>query len=322
LLPRITTGSLGALPRREQKVRLAKVLFSEEDPDDPESQNPSEVWQDNVDGQEDEAIKKKRKERLNEAKYALRLSSILREPACASMALSEISKRYLSCFGKEAAEAALRCANKAIQIASDGFFDNDVIVIEADDEPKIDPKYEENATTHGLSHPTSLKYVPVRVSQLCLRAAYLHQGNALAASGKDDQAREAYQKVLPLLENEPRCGRVDWERSSIFVNIGNTYSRQGEFAKANEQYEMAEKLAQDHLESEDGSKVDGLGMKLVANRARAFALKKAGKEDEAKTKLREVLELQKQYSEEQEKKKKEQEEAADTAAEQAQAQQQ
>lgn len=194
--------------------------------------------------------------------------------------------------------------------------------IQADDEPKIDPKYEENATTHGLSHPTSLKYVPIRVAQLCLRAAYLHQGNALAASGKDDQAREAYQKVLPLLENEPRCGRVDWERSSIFVNVGNTYSRQGEFTKANEQYEMAEKLAQDHLESEDGSKVDGLGMKLVANRARAFALKKAGKEDEAKSKLREVLELQKQFSEEQEKKQKEQEEAAKAAAKQAEAQQQ
>lgn len=129
LLPRVTTGQMASLPRREQKIRLAKLLFSEDDEQE-EDASPSEVYQDNVDGQEDDATTKKRQERLNSAKYALRLSSLLREAACASLSLSEISKRHLALKGKEGAEAAYRCATKAVEIASDGFYDNEDIAIE------------------------------------------------------------------------------------------------------------------------------------------------------------------------------------------------
>lgn len=137
-----------------------------------------------------------------------------------------------------------------------------------------------------------MKLQAVRVSQLCLRSAYLHLGNALSAMDKNAEAREVYEKVLPLLANESRCGRVDWERSSVIVNYGNTYSREGNFDLANKYYDEAEKLGQDHLDVEGGNHIDGMGIKVVAMRARAFALKKAGKEDEAKSRLREVLELQ------------------------------
>lgn len=129
LLPRVTTGQMATLPRREQKIRLAKLLFSE-DEEQEEDSSPSEVYKDAVDGQEDEATLKKRQDRLNSAKFALRLSSVLREAACASLSLSEISKRYLALKGKEGAEAALRCATKAVEIASDGFYDNEDIAIE------------------------------------------------------------------------------------------------------------------------------------------------------------------------------------------------
>lgn len=174
---------------------------------------------------------------------------------------------------------------------------------QANENPIFDPKHEVNATSPGLSHSSFLKLLPIRVSQLCLRSAYLHRGNALAALGREEEARETYQNVLPMLEKEPRCGRLDWERSSIIVNIGNTYSRQGEFAKASEQYDIAEKLGQDHLDIEDGNKADGLGIKLVSMRARSFALKKAGKEDEAKQLMREVIQLQLKYNEESQKEK-------------------
>ncbi len=129
LLPRVTTGQMASLPRRDQKIRLAKLLFSDDDEQDDEN-SPSEVYIDKVDGHEDAQTKQRRQERLNSAKFALRLSTVLREPACASLSLSEISKRYLNCFGKEGAEAALRCADKAIEIASDGFYDSDTIAIE------------------------------------------------------------------------------------------------------------------------------------------------------------------------------------------------
>ncbi|GAX21301.1 hypothetical protein FisN_1Lh133 [Fistulifera solaris] len=313
LLPRVTTGQMASLTRRDQKIRLAKILFGDEE--EQEEESPSEVYMDKVDGQEDAKTKARRQERLNAAKYALRLSTVLREPACSSLSLSEISKRYLNCFGKEGAEAALRCADKAVEIASDGFYDSDTIAVEADEEPKIDPKYEKNATSPGLANPTSLKLQPLRVSQLCLRSAYLHRGNALRALGRDAEARESYSKVLPMLEKEPRCGRLDWERMSIIVNIGNTFNSEGDYAKAVEQYDKAEKLGKDHLDAEDGNKTDGMGIMLAAMRARAFAMKKAGKEDEAKTKLREVLELQMKLNVELEKKKKEEEEAVRKALE-------
>jgi hypothetical protein len=129
LLPRVTTGQMATLPRREQKIRLAKLLFSEEDEQEEDS-NPSEVYVDNVDGTEDEATKKKRQERLQSGKFALRLSTVLREPACASLSLSETSKRYLALKGKLGADDALRTAIKAVEIASDGFYDNDDIAVE------------------------------------------------------------------------------------------------------------------------------------------------------------------------------------------------
>ena len=128
LLPRVTKGPLKDLTRRDQKIRLAKLLFSEDEHD--EDKNPSEVWIDSVDGNDDAATKKHRTDRLNSARMALRLSSVLREPACASLSLSEISKRRLAVFGKEGAEDALRCADKAIEIAGSGFWDRDEIEIE------------------------------------------------------------------------------------------------------------------------------------------------------------------------------------------------
>lgn len=168
-----------------------------------------------------------------------------------------------------------------------------------------------------------LKLLPLRVSQLCRRTALLQRGNALAALGRDDEARETYESVWPLLEKELRCARVDWERHSLNVNIGNTYCRQGDFEKAYEQYTIAEMLGQDHLDEPGGPEIDGLGMVLVAKRARAFALKKEGKEDEAKDLMKEVitLQLKKNQLDEEKKKKdaeraaKEQEEAAKKALE-------
>lgn len=130
LLPRVMTGPLAHLPRREQKIKLAKLLFSDEENE--EDKTPSEVWSDSVDPDDDDDFdtKKGRKDRLASARMALSLSSVLREPACASLSLSEISKRRLACFGKAGGEDALRCANKAIEIASDGFWDRDDVEIE------------------------------------------------------------------------------------------------------------------------------------------------------------------------------------------------
>lgn len=178
-------------------------------------------------------------------------------------------------------------------------------------------KHEKNATAPGLAHPTSLKLLPIRVSHLCLRSAYLHRGNALAALGRENEARESYEKVFPMLDPEPRCGRLDWERSSLYVNIGNTYSRQSDYGKAEEQYKVAEKLGQDHVETPEGNKTDGMGMKIVAMRARAFALKKHGREDEGKAVMKKVIEeqlaLNAEKAKEEEDKKKQAEDAAKAA---------
>jgi len=315
LLPRVMNGPLANLPRREQKIKLAKLLFSDEENE--EDKTPSEVWSDSVDPDDDDDLeaKKVRAERLNSARMALSLSSVLREPACASLSLSEISKRRLACFGKAGGEDALRCANKAIEIASDGFYDRDEIEIETQENPKIDPDFEKNATSPGLSHEESLKLRPIRVSELCLRSAYLHKGNALAALGREDEARETYMKVMPMLEPEPRCGRLDWERVSILVNIGNTYSRQGNYEKANEQYTAAEGLGREHISASEGNQIDGMGIVVVSMRARAFALKKDGREDEGKAVLRDVIKTQIELNAENEKKKAEQKEASQKAAE-------
>jgi tetratricopeptide (TPR) repeat protein len=313
LLPRVMTGPLTHLPRREQKIKLAKLLFSDDESD--EEKTPSEVWSDSIDVEDDDAeTKKTRRERLASARMALSLSSVLREPACASLSLSEISKRRLAYFGKAGSEDALRCADKAIGIASNGFWDRDDVEIEAQESPKIDPSQEKNATAPGLSHSDSLKLRPVRVSELCLRSAYLHKGNALAALGREEEARETYLKVMPMLEPEPRCGRLDWERVSILVNVGNTYSRQGDYEKAKEQYVAAEALGREHIGAHEGNQVDGMGIVVVSMRARAFALKKAGREDEGKAVLKDVISTQIELNAENEKKKAVPKEAAQKAA--------
>jgi len=313
LLPRATRGPMGKMTRREQKVNLAQLLFSEDE--DSEDKGPSEVYVDQVDGEEDAATIKLRTDRLMQAKSALRLSLLLREPACASLSLTELCKRKLALYGKKGAEDALRCAEKAIQIAGDGFWDGDEIAIEAEDNPKIDSTYETNATTPGLANPTALKLLPIRVSWLSLRSAYLQRGNALAALGKEEESRETFFKVFPLLKGEPRCARVDWERHSLNINIGNTYSRSGDYERADEYFTVAEKLGMSHLEEEGGSSNDGKGMVSCAKRVRAFALKRAGRIDEAKVLLKEVVEQQikdniikEQKKKEEEEKKKEEEE--------------
>jgi hypothetical protein len=315
LLPRAIKGPMAKMTRREQKVSLAQLLFSEDD--DCEDKGPSEVYTEQVDGDEDQATMKHRAERLSQARAALRLSLLLREAACTSLSLSELCKRKLVYSGKPGAEEALRCADKALEIAGDGFWDGDDIAIEAEDDPVVDPKYEKNATTPGLANPSVLKLLPLRVSHLCKRSALLQRGNALAALGKEDEARKSYEAVFPLVENEPRCARVDWERHSLYVNIGNVYSRSGDFDMADEQYKIAEKLGLEHIETEGGSEKDGKGMVSCVRKSRAFALRRAGRMDEAKKLLKEVLDQQIKDNIEAEKKKAEEEAAA--AAEAAEA---
>jgi len=119
---------MAKMTRREQKVSLAQLLFSEDD--DCEDKGPSEVYVDQVDGEEDTATLKHRADRLAQARAALRLSLLLREPACTSLSLSELCKRKLTFSGKKGAVEALRCADKALEIAGSGFWDGDEISIE------------------------------------------------------------------------------------------------------------------------------------------------------------------------------------------------
>lgn len=112
-----------------------------------------------------------------------------------------------------------------------------------------------------------------------------------------------YEKVLPMLKDEPRCGRLDWERASVIVNIGNTYNRDGDYENAMNEYQKAEKLGKDHLDVENGNIVDGMGIMILAMRAESRALNKAGKAEEAKKKIIELLDLQKKHTEAQEKQK-------------------
>jgi len=287
LLPRATRGPMAKMTRREQKVSLAQLLFSEDD--DCEDKGPSEVYIEQVFGDEDEKTMKHRADRLAQARAALRLSLLLREPACASLSLAELCKRKLTYSGKEGAEEALRCADKAVEIAGPGFWDGDEVAIEAEDNPVVDPKYEKNATSPGLANPSTLKLLPLRVSQLCMRSALLQRGNALAALGREEEARATYEQVFPILKDEPRCARVDWERHSVYVNIGNTYSRMGDFENADAQYKVAEALGHDHINEKGGSEDDGRSMILCAKRSRAFALKKVGRVEEAKELMKEVI---------------------------------
>lgn len=129
LLPRIKKGGYAQLQRRDQKIQLAQMLFGDGETEEGDTK-ASEVYMDNERDVADESTKEQRLERLKVAKQCLEISYILREVACQSLSLSEISKRHLSLKGKEGAEDALRCAAKAVEIASDGFYDNDEIVIE------------------------------------------------------------------------------------------------------------------------------------------------------------------------------------------------
>jgi len=309
LLPRAVKGPMAKMTRREQKVSLAQLLFSEDD--DCEDKEPSEVYVEQVDGEEDAATMKHRAERLSQARAALRLSLLLREAACTSLSLSELCKRKLTYSGKAGAVDALRCADKALEIAGSGFWDQDDIAQEAEDE-RADSKYEKNATSPGLASPTTLKLLPIRVSHLCQRSALLQRGNALAAVNKEEEARESYTSVFPLLEDEPRCARVDWERHSLRVNIGNTHSREGNYALANEQYKIAEQLGIEHNEKDGGSGKDGKSMISCVKRARSFALRRAGQNDEARTLMKEVL--AQQIADNLEAEKKKEEEAAKAKA--------
>lgn len=113
LLPRATRGPMAKMTRREQKVSLAQLLFSEDD--DSDDKGPSEVYVephggDDEDGEdmEDAMTLKHRRDRLAQARAALRLSLLLREPACACLSLSELCKRKLTMSGKKGAEEALR----------------------------------------------------------------------------------------------------------------------------------------------------------------------------------------------------------------------
>lgn len=95
-----------------------------------------------------------------------------------------------------------------------------------------------------------------------------------------------------MLADEPRCGRLDWERCSVLVNIGNTFSREGNYKEAEEYYKKAEQLGKDHVAVEGGNHSDGYGLVIEAMRARSFALKRDGKDVEGKAEMRKVLETQ------------------------------
>ena len=138
--------------------------------------------------------------------------------------------------------------------------------------------------------------MPIRASILCKRAAYLHAGNALHAQAKYPEAREFYEKVMSLLATEPRSCRIDWERSSSLINIGDTFSRESNYEAASEYYTKAEQLGKDHLAVEDGNHTEAKGIVMVAMRARAAALKRAGKNDEARALWGEILPLSREFN--------------------------
>jgi len=128
LLPRATKGPMAKMSRREQKVSLAQLLFSEDQ--EAEDKGPSEVYVDTAELDDDKETIQHRQARLGQAKAALRLSLVLREGACAALSLAELCKRLLALKGKAGAEDALRCADKAIEIAGDGFWDMDDVAVE------------------------------------------------------------------------------------------------------------------------------------------------------------------------------------------------
>ena len=133
-LPRMREGRFKEVYRRDQKVQLAQILFSEDSAGDSDlAQNPtktSEVYTEQQTDERDEETTKMFLESLRSAKFALRLSIVLREPACICLSLAEISKRYLALHGKKGAEDAYRCAMKGIEIATSEFYDVDQMAVE------------------------------------------------------------------------------------------------------------------------------------------------------------------------------------------------
>jgi hypothetical protein len=144
LLPRQTVGPQSHKSRRDQKMHLAQVLFSDDNtagvtkgsyyPTDDNSMN-CEIYVDHdyVNSKENDndlEAKQHRYQRLQSAKDCLKLSLQLKEASCVSMALSEISKRYLNAYGKTYAPQALRCSEKAIEIVLNDYWDTDEMEME------------------------------------------------------------------------------------------------------------------------------------------------------------------------------------------------
>ena len=87
------------------------------------------------------------------------------------------------------------------------------------------------------------------------------------------------------------------------MNIGNAFSQQGDYEKANEQYTITESHGREYIDAHEGNHIDGTGIVIVSMKANAFALKRAGKGDEGKVVLKEVIAMQIQLNSENEKKK-------------------
>jgi len=106
-LPRIMEGPMSEKSRRDQKVDLVQLLFSENN--ESEDKGPAEIYLDHRGGNDDPSFMKQREQKLAQAKTSLQFSLLLREPALASLSLSELCKRRLAFYGKNGAEDALLC---------------------------------------------------------------------------------------------------------------------------------------------------------------------------------------------------------------------
>lgn len=302
-LPRAKEGPLSRLNRRDQKLALAALLYQSQE----ESHS---VFVDSVDGQEDRKTIEYRTNRLNQAKDALARSLSLQETSCVAVTLSELCKRQLALKGKSGAIEALQYAEKALLVAGEGSWSISDVALEvskrkssfrSDSGPLTvyiffflkGNTFFNKSKMPGLASKASLRLRPLRLSQLCRRQALTQRGNALVALGRQMEARAAYEQAIPLLLDEPRCARIDWECHSLHLNNGNTFDvKSGEFDIANKHYSLAEQLGSDHLRQKGGSFIDGQGMIDGARRARAFSLNKAGRPDEAKFILKDVLQSQ------------------------------
>ena len=126
-VPRDRHGDYARFNRHEQKMKLAKILYKE---DQEAGVKEDEVYVDTSGALEDSKVKESRQKRLDEARVALKLAIELVEPSTWCLTLIALCKRRLALFGKEGATAALRCIDKAIEIAGDGLYDSDDVLIE------------------------------------------------------------------------------------------------------------------------------------------------------------------------------------------------